>query len=251
MPDQLCEPDSAWATLPLLRAKRHPARGLYPVSPLKAETIFLVLIIACLSGWAGRQFTLLERSVPDVEIPSTHSISTCVEKRATSAIQTANMPLAREHLTICIEEVSRHLELNDFQIRRMKFFSQYYAEKVSLWMVVFVTVAGVFLSAFQLWTSYTIAKLSAGQSTDSHELTLETGRIIIKSSAIGLMVLFTSLAFFLVFVINVYKLEEVKQEIRATPLQAAQQVFSAGVLVPFEKRPQPGAKEQNEPGAPN
>jgi hypothetical protein len=94
------------------------------VKALKAETIFLVLIIAVLSGWAGRQLTLLERAVPDVEIPSTHSISTCVEKRATSAIQTANMPLAREHLTICIEEVSRHLELNDFQIRRMKFLSQ-------------------------------------------------------------------------------------------------------------------------------
>lgn len=237
--------------MPLLRAEWRAARGLDPVRPLKAETVFLVLLIVVLSGWAARQFTLLERSVPDVEIPATHTISTCVEKRATSAIQTANMHLAREHLTICIEEVSRHLELNDFQIRRMKFFSQYYAEKVSLWMVVFVTVAGVFLSAFQLWTSYTIAKSTAGQSTEDHEITLETGRIIIKSSAIGLMVLFTSLAFFLVFVINVYKLEEVKQEIRATPLQPAQQVFNAGALVPFEKRPQPATTEQDAPSAPN
>lgn len=221
------------------------------MSALKAETIFLVLIIGLLAGWTGRQFTLLERSVPDVEIPATHSISTCVEKRATPAIQTANMPLAREHLTICIEEVSRHLELNDFQIRRMKFMSQYYAEKVSLWMVVFVTVAGVFLSAFQLWTSYTIAKSTAGQGTDSHEVTLETGRIIIKSSAIGLMVLFTSLAFFLVFVINVYKLEEVKQETRATPLQQAQQVFNAGILVPLQKPAQPPAPDKTERSGPN
>lgn len=237
--------------MPLLCAEWRSAGGLDAVRPLKAETVILVLIIGTLAGWAGRQFTLLERSVPDVEIPTTHSISTCVEKRATPAIQTANMPLAREHLTICIEEVSRHLELNDFQIRRMKFMSQYYAEKVSLWMVVFVTVAGVFLSAFQLWTSYTIARSSAGAGTDAHEVTLETGRIIVKSSAIGLMVLFTSLAFFLVFVINVYKLDEVKQETRATPLQSAQQVFNAGILVPFAKRLQQTTTENTETSAPN
>lgn len=209
----------------------------------RAPAWILVGVVAIgLSVMTGRELGLLEKSIPAVDFPPTHSVSTCLEKRSTVALASSDMPIVRAHLELCIQEVSKHLELNDFQIRRLKFLGQYYIEKVTLWMVVFVTVAGVFLSAFQLATSYRLASRSIATNSDTHELTLETGKIVIRSSAIGLMVLFMSLAFFLIFVLNIYKIEEVRQETRATPLQAAQPpapLFNAGFFLPFDRKGQP------------
>jgi hypothetical protein len=194
----------------------------------------LIIIGMLISAYIGRYLTLIERSIPDIEIASTHTISTCLEKRGAEAIKLNNVSLSREYLILCTEEVSKHLELNDFQIRRLKFFGQYYAERVSLWMVVFVTVSGVILSAIQILTSFKLASNSLNAGETSNEITVETGKIVIKSSAIGLMVLFTSLAFFMIFVINIYKIEEIKQEIKGgatpTPLNFIQQ----GPFIPHQ-----------------
>lgn len=212
----------------------------------------LALVLASVGFAIGRYTGLAERAVPDIEIPLTHSVTACLDKRGAEALKANNVETARSYLNLCTDEVSKHLELNDFQIRRLKFFGQYYAERVTLWMVVFVTVAGVALSAVQLLTSFKIAT-RATDAGGQHEITIETGKIVIKSSAIGLMVLFTSLAFFLVFVINVYKIEEIKQETKATPLttassgQVAPSFAPIGRLVPFNAPASvPAAKaEQN------
>lgn len=192
----------------------------------------LIIIGMLISAYVGRYLTLIERSIPDIEIASTHTISTCLEKRGSEAIRLNNVSLSRDYLILCTEEVSKHLELNDFQIRRLKFFGQYYAERVSLWMVVFVTVSGVILSAIQILTSFRLASNAIRPTEAANEITVETGKIVIKSSAIGLMVLFTSLAFFMIFVINIYKIEEIKQEIKGGATPTPLHFIQSGPFIP-------------------
>lgn len=198
----------------------------------------LVAIVAAAIGWeTGRP----ETATPVIELPLTHSVSTCLDKRGAAALATNDMPVVRTYLDLCIREVSTHLKLNDYQLRRLKFLGQYYMEKVALWMVVFVTVAGVLLSAGQLATSYKLASRDIGAGAESHEMTIENGRVVIRSSAIGLMVLFISLVFFLIFVLKIYKIDETKQEVEEFQTAAAQaqpSPFRPGLLVPFAQQSQ-------------
>ena len=100
--------------------------------------------------------------------------------------------------------------LSDFRLRRIKFVQQQYDEVVMLWMVVIVTISGVALAGLQRFASYHLAlRQEKSLSLDSTELTVEQGRIILKSSITGLAILVVSFAFFLVFTLEIYTIREV------------------------------------------
>jgi hypothetical protein len=116
-----------------------------------------------------------------------------------------NLREARDH---CYSLIQAQGTLNDFAIRKLNFFQQYRANGVLMWMVVAVTFAGVLLAGVQLWASYKLAAASGALlPSSSSELTLETNRIIVRSSITGLLILLVSFCFFLVFVFYVYRFE--------------------------------------------
>ena len=115
-------------------------------------------------------------------------------------------------LPYCYDKVYLQSQLNEFTIRRLVFQSQYISDLVLLWMVVFITLAGVILSGLQLFTSYQLAKgghtieepieFSADQGgkpsvAAGSSLVIEKGKIALRSSVTGLFILIISFAFFM------------------------------------------------------
>jgi hypothetical protein len=114
------------------------------------------------------------------------------------------------------------------------YIHQRYENNVILFMVVLITLSGVGLAGVQLMTSYklaegghamaTAAKQTAvtaaaaapavtppaatpAQSGDISEVWLEQGKLTIRSSVTGLVVLALSLAFFFIYVAMVYTIK--------------------------------------------
>jgi len=114
--------------------------------------------------------------------------------------------------------------MRDFQARRAKFELQNADDRILLWMVVAITVSGVLLSGVQLWASYRLAAVAKQQqlSAESTEIVLEAGRISVRSSITGLLILTVSFGFFLVFVSSVY-------QFRDEPVSYPQQTKLPGV----------------------
>lgn len=114
---------------------------------------------------------------------------------------------------------------------------------VLMWMVVAITIAGVFLAGAQLWASYVLAKagrraavgLPAAAATISDTGSADSGfplaattihfskdELAVQSSVVGVIVLAISFAFFLVFVLYVYTFQEPAQTSTAASSTAAE-----------------------------
>jgi hypothetical protein len=100
--------------------------------------------------------------------------------------------------------------LGDFSIRRLKLLRQDIADQVILWMVVLITISGVMLAALQLLISYRFA--SDGKRFGPEETRLDvdvSGKVALKSSITGLVILLISFGFFFLFVKDVYQIKEI------------------------------------------
>ena len=90
------------------------------------------------------------------------------------------------------------------QITEGKFVWQDRASEVTLWLVVFIVVAGVFLSFFQIW----IAFHKGGKIGDtSIEASAQNFRV--TSSVVGIIVLLISTGFLYLFLQHVYEIKVV------------------------------------------
>jgi hypothetical protein len=90
--------------------------------------------------------------------------------------------------------------LLDFDIRREKFTRQELDERVILCMVVAITFSGVALAGLQLFASFRSASVGKGDLSQANEFSAERGRLSLRSSVTGLMILVGSLLFFIVYV---------------------------------------------------
>jgi hypothetical protein len=107
----------------------------------------------------------------------------------------------------CYTEIRREYLLGNFNIHRFNVLKQNFQTLVVMWMVVTITMSGVFLAGLQLLAAYRLAATGQGlQLAESSDLSLERGKISLKSSVTGLLVLTVSLAFFIVYVKWVYVL---------------------------------------------
>lgn len=124
----------------------------------------------------------------------------------------------------CLNYTVRAKRLDDWDIRRNKFALQEYEEKLMLGVVIVMTVAGLGLAGIQLWTSYLIAITSktplskpvttAEAESEAHistndlisELSIEKGKLVLRSSIIGLVILGFSFGLFSLYVWKVYPL---------------------------------------------
>jgi hypothetical protein len=127
----------------------------------------------------------------------------------------------------CYLRVRNEQILDDFPIRHATFVRQQFDSRVLLWMVVTITFSGVVLAALQLLAAYrlAVAGRAGDQLSQQQELTLEQNKISLKSSVTGLLILVTSLAFFIIYVSWVFTIREI-------PLGRDQKVSGPQNLLP-------------------
>jgi hypothetical protein len=120
-----------------------------------------------------------------------------------------DMKLLKGVADLCYIERDHEYHLENKRIQRQVFVEQNFVGRVMLWMVVAITISGVLLAALQLFASFKLAV--QGHSTLSQEgsVSLEGGKIAVKSSVTGLLILVVSFAFFMVFVDKVYTISQV------------------------------------------
>jgi hypothetical protein len=113
---------------------------------------------------------------------------------------------------ICYNQVRGEAVLTDFSIRRSTLIEQQVEGRIILWMVVGITLSGVALAGLQLVAAYQLARTGHGDLSSPQEITLEQNKISLKSSVTGLMILVISFAFFMVYIVWVYTVKELKQD---------------------------------------
>lgn len=109
---------------------------------------------------------------------------------------------------LCGNEMFNSVYLADFLIRREKFTQQALDERVNLWLVVTITISGVVLAGIQLFMSFKLAMKGRTEFGKDSEVALESGRLSLKSSITGAVILALSFAFFMVYVIWIYSIHE-------------------------------------------
>ena len=166
-----------------------------------------------------------EAEWPSLRVCVADTLQQMDEKRTASALWSAN--------EFCYAQLHGQGLLNDFRIRRLKFTQQAYDERILLWMVVLVTLSGVALAGVQLLASYQLATRGVGSLDQPNELSVERGKLSLKSSVTGLLILVCSFAFFWVFVYEIYVIHTVgedgarKGDAAAAP--TAQQTAAGGI----------------------
>jgi hypothetical protein len=115
----------------------------------------------------------------------------------------------QQAIQLCYSHLHGQGLLSDFKIRRQKFLQQSYDERILLWMVVLITLSGVALAGVQLVASFRLASAGAANFDQQTELSVEKGRLSVKSSLTGLLILICSFAFFWVFVYQVYVIHSI------------------------------------------
>lgn len=178
-----------------------------------ALTIIGCCILAFFLGFGARSKSIGD----DVTLANTQRIDGCVRDRLKSIQETK---ITNESILIIQNGCSRlwydELMLDDFTIRRIKFIEQSRDGHVLLWVVVVITLSGVALAALQLAASYQLSKIGKGDEITESEISIEDGKLSLKSSIVGLFILLVSMGFFSIFISNVYTIKEIGG-VAATP----------------------------------
>jgi hypothetical protein len=127
---------------------------------------------------------------------------------------------------LCGNQIFNGLYLDDFLIRRQKFIQQELDERVNLWLVVAITLSGVILAGLQLFMSFRLATDSRLEFAKDSQVTIETGKISLRSSITGVLILALSLAFFTIYVLYIYSIHEVPID-RPSNLQTPVEIEAA------------------------
>ncbi|MGA3224323.1 MAG: hypothetical protein ABSC65_11225 [Acidobacteriaceae bacterium] len=131
--------------------------------------------------------------------------------------ETINLAVLGSVRSLCYQDVAGEDVLTDFGIRKSAYLNQQIQTTILMWMVVAITLSGVFLAALQLIAGYQLALTgkAAFEQGQGGQLTVEHSKISLSSSVTGLMILTISLAFFMVFVSKVYLIQETHAQVDA------------------------------------
>ena len=158
----------------------------------------------------------------------------CIDKTiARLRLETIDWDSYQRIWTLCGNEEYNRLYLLDFKIRRKKLLEQGFDERVTLAMVVAITISGVLMSGLQLFMSYRLAMTGHSEIGKDIELSIQKDKVALKSSIVGLAILVISLAFFVVYVKYIYTITEVPVDTpRVEPTAGHQLPFTATVPAP-------------------
>lgn len=198
--------------------------GTTEAPQLRKFTAYAPIVVAALLSFAIGLFAGFNAG----DVPMAPTLPPPVMKQCTSdtvvMLQPNQTPsaetlrLAREH---CYALIQSHGLLKDFATRELNFIQQYRANGVLMWMVVSVTLSGVLLAGLQLMASYEIARANRKAPVGDSKFLVKRDRVVLKSSITGLFILVMSFAFFLVFVVYVYRFEQLDPQTVRMPPQTA------------------------------
>lgn len=157
---------------------------------------------------------------------------------------TATVDLLEHISSFCYDDQRRIDQVSESSIRRGLYIHQRYENNVILFMVVLITLSGVALAGVQLLTSYNLAATGHLSGDGATDLSLEQGKLSIKSSVTGLVVLALSLAFFGIYIVKVYAITPSVEANDAPASQAAPTPTPAP-----EAKPTPAPKPAANPAA--
>jgi hypothetical protein len=206
--------------------------------------VFVLLVFISVNGFFGQKVLEHSSISPPSAIFSETGQQRCIYNTiATLNLHEVDFDLYEKIWALCGKEEYARLSLEDFTIRREKFIRQELDERVTLWMVVGITLAGIAMSVIQLVMSYKLAVTGHSELAKDTTLSIEKGKVAVQSSVIGVIILVISLAFFVVYVKWIYSITETRIAPPQTELQ------SSGRQLPLEGalRPPPRAGEQSNP----
>jgi hypothetical protein len=141
------------------------------------------------------------------------------------------LELGAQANALCYDQARYGGLLRELDIRRTAFEDQAYHSFIILWLVVAITLSGVALAGAQLGMSFELALQGRKADDSESEISVERGKIVVRSSVTGLLILTISLVFFLVYAIYIFQIEELPSG--AAAAQAEPQAgIPAGDAVP-------------------
>jgi hypothetical protein len=201
----------------LVRDSQWPHRWRDAVNAIwqsKAAQIYAGLCVVLILSLVFAATTIMPRRQP--QIPPIDILSRSKECRgelhSSLAIDKVTPDTWDRISDICYNQVRGEAVLTDFSIRRSTLIEQQVEGRIILWMVVGITLSGVALAGLQLVAAYQLARTGHGDLSSPQEVTLEQNKISLKSSVTGLMILVISFAFFMVYIVWVYTVKELKQD---------------------------------------
>jgi hypothetical protein len=202
-------------------ARQGAAEGSQLAQVRKFAAFLPIVAVAVISFAIGLFAGVNLGDVPITPLPAPPSMSQCTTDTvaALHPNQAPNADILRHARDHCYSLIHSHGLLKDFAIRELNFIQQYRANGVLMWMVVAVTLSGVLLAGLQLMASYELARTSRKSPVGDSELSIDRYRVVLKSSITGLFILVMSFAFFLVFVVYVYRFEHVENQTIRIPAQ--------------------------------
>ncbi len=195
------------------------SEAMLPAWPQVISIIAICAFSFILGNWIGG----FKSETPMVVLHEVQSMDACVKQVTqiidpNASINSIGKSVAlRAIQDTCYDKGYKQAELNEYQIRRMQFFEQYYGARVILWMVVFITSSGVVLAGLQLALSYRLTLFGRGSAEHSSEMTIERSKIVLKSSTMGIFILVISLGFFFIFVTRMYPAKEISLDNHVAP----------------------------------
>jgi hypothetical protein len=183
----------------------------YSIIFIRISAAILVLASILLSTWS------LERTKTSTGNFRTSDYFALMEACQTQVMNAvgarpANVQSFKDIWVLCGNQLYNLDYLQDFDIRREKLLRQELDERVVLWMVVTITFSGVALAGLQLLASYKLASAGNAAFAQENDFSIEAGKLSLKSSVTGLIVLTISLIFFIVYLKWVYPIQEVNME---------------------------------------
>jgi hypothetical protein len=133
------------------------------------------------------------------------------EVRAEIHPEKVDLELLSAVMSLCLTTKNKE-DASAFEVNRSFYYEQNFEDRVIMWMVVAITMSGVVLAGLQLLASYNLALSGKGMLADGNEISIENSRLSVKSAVTGLMVLVISLAFFIIYVRDVYKIKPARIE---------------------------------------
>ena len=203
-----------------------PAAPADPGGGLSRRGVQIILSISVLLVLAALMALWTARPAPRPTAAATPFERCWKDQLAPVPVKEQTPDLVDRVSSVCYNHAYRALLLDDFRIRRTAFMQQQFQGNVMLWMLVAITLSGVALAGLQLLAASRLAATGQASLASDGVLSLEHGKISLRSSVTGLLILVVSLAFFGIFVNWVYQLSETTPERAPQPaVQRAQQML--------------------------
>jgi hypothetical protein len=174
------------------------------IFPVAALSLAVAVFVGLSVGLMGSVFLKRTANIDRTSELAAGSMADCLDSHIKKD-PTTPPDVYTAFIQICYSVIRDQQLLNDFQIRRQHYFEEFKTGEILLWLVVIITFSGVALAAGQLAASYRLAFREGAPTNLSSEIAVQRDKVVLRSSVTGLFILIVSFAFFLTFVIYIFR----------------------------------------------